>query len=47
VAYRDENNELVKKLQHKIVRSFCARALAIQNVHSSAGSKTPGVDKKI
>lgn len=44
VAYRIKNEEKVKILQHKIVKSFGARALAVRRVYVNTGSKTPGID---
>ena len=43
-AYRLKDFKEVKRIQHKIVRSFDARALAVKRVHANSGSKTPGVD---
>lgn len=31
-------------MQHKIVRSYGARALAVRRVHENLGGKTPGID---
>jgi RNA-directed DNA polymerase len=44
VAYRIKDEEKVKRLQHKIVKSFGARALAVRRVYTNTGSKTPGID---
>jgi RNA-directed DNA polymerase len=46
-AYRAENFTLVQQLQHKLVRSFAARALAVRRVSSTKGKNTPGIDKTI
>jgi len=35
---------MVKHIQNTIVRSFAARALAVKEICSNRGSKTPGID---
>lgn len=46
-AFRAKNLTLVYQLQHKLVRSFAARALAVKRVTSTKGKNTPGIDKMI
>lgn len=44
VAYKEDNQSEVVRLQNDLVRSFAARALAVKRVTTNAGKKTPGLD---
>lgn len=44
VAYKAGENKKVTQLQHNLVRSFEARALAVRRVVTNSGGKTPGLD---
>lgn len=43
-AYRSKNKEAVKQKQLQIIHSFAARSMAIREVVSTKGGKTPGTD---
>lgn len=45
VAYGKGDMALVKHLQHLLVNSFAAKAVAVKTVTSNKGKKTAGVDK--
>ena len=47
IAYREKDKNQVKILQHRLTRSFAARAIAVRKVVSNTGKKTPGIDKVI
>jgi RNA-directed DNA polymerase len=47
VAFRKKELELVKHLQHNLVKSFAARALSVKIVTENAGKNTPGIDGEI
>lgn len=47
VAYRNNDLKEVFKIQEKIAKSFEGRALAVRNIITNKGSKTPGIDKVI
>lgn len=44
VAYRNQRHDVVVTLQHQLIHSFSAKALAVQRVSSNRGKNTPGVD---
>lgn len=44
VAYMHNNTAEVFRIQNKLMMSWKARALAVRNVTSNTGSRTPGVD---
>jgi RNA-directed DNA polymerase len=46
-AFRVGNKSQVKKLQHDLIRSFSARALAIRKISSNKGNNTPGIDGQL
>lgn len=46
-AYRNEAFGKVETLQHKLIHSFYAKALAVKSVTSNRGKYTPGVDDVI
>jgi RNA-directed DNA polymerase len=47
-AYKKEKNlTKIFELQHSLVRSFAARALAVKKVTSNKGKSTPGIDNAI
>jgi hypothetical protein len=37
----------IYQLQNQLISSFEGRAIAIRNVVTSSGSKTPGIDKQV
>ncbi len=43
-AYQDDDPDRVASLQHKMIHSFYAKALAVKVVTSKKGKDTPGVD---
>lgn len=43
-AWKEKDLNKVYLLQHKLVQSFDARALAVRQVITNSGGKTPGVD---
>jgi len=45
VAYLHNDTAEVFRLQGKLINSWKARALAVREVTSNSGSKTPGIDK--
>jgi RNA-directed DNA polymerase len=45
-AHREGNHNKVLMAQHKLVRSFAARCLAVRKATSNRGKKTPGIDGK-
>jgi RNA-directed DNA polymerase len=45
VAYKNNNQELLFKLQEKLMMSFEGRALAVRQIVSNDGKKNPGIDK--
>jgi RNA-directed DNA polymerase len=47
IAYREKDKNQVKIQQHRLTRSFAARAIAVRKVVSNKGKKTPGIDKVI
>jgi RNA-directed DNA polymerase len=47
MAYREKDKNQVQILQHRLTRSFAARAIAVRKVVSNKGKKTPGIDKVI
>lgn len=47
MAFRLKDKLEVKKIQHQIVRSFGARALAVKRIHTNSGGKTQGIDNVI
>lgn len=44
VAYNKGDMALVKHLQHLLINSFAAKAVAVKTVTSNKGKKTAGVD---
>lgn len=44
VAYANDNHDVVMYLQHTLIHSFYAKALAIKYVSTNRGKNTPGVD---
>ena len=46
-AYKNQRYDIVTNLQHKLIHSFSAKALAIKRVTSNRGKKTPGIDNVI
>jgi len=47
VAYDKGDRMEVTRLQHKLVRSYEARATAVRRVVTNSGAKTPGIDNII
>lgn len=47
MAYREKDKNQVQILQHRLTRSFAARAIAVRKAVSNKGKKTPGIDKVI
>jgi RNA-directed DNA polymerase len=47
IATQNGNKCDIKTLQEQIIRSFCARALAVKLVTTNQGSSTPGIDGKV
>jgi len=47
VAYKNHRHDVLMNLQHKLVHSFYARALAVKCVTTNRGKDTPGVDNVI
>lgn len=47
MATRIGDRKEVTQAQHKLVRSFAARALAVRRVTSNKGAKTPGLDGQV
>lgn len=43
-AYKEKNYKIVKNIQHLIIQSFSAKALAIKSVTTNKGCNTPGID---
>lgn len=43
-AYKNQRYDVAMNLQHKLIHSFYAKALAVKRVTSNKGNKTPGVD---
>lgn len=44
VAYQSNNIGEVHRIQHNLVKSFAGRAIAVRQVITNPGKKTPGVD---
>jgi hypothetical protein len=47
IAYREKDKNQVKIHQHRLTRSFAARAIDVRKVVSHKRNKTPGIDKMI
>ena len=47
LAYRNNEVDKVVSLQHKMIHSFYAKALAVKRVTSNRGKYTPGIDNVI
>lgn len=43
-AFHNDDHDKVASLQHKLIHSFYAKALAVKSVTSNRGKDTPGVD---
>lgn len=44
-AYKEKKYNIVKNIQHLIIHSFSAKALAVKSVTTNKGSNTPGIDE--
>ncbi len=44
VAYKNDNHDKIVSLQHALIHSFYAKALAVKIVTSNRGKHTPGID---
>jgi RNA-directed DNA polymerase len=47
VAFDNKDFGLVTQLQDNLVRSWRARAIAVQKVTTNKGKNTPGVDNEV
>lgn len=47
VAYKSNDYGAVKRLQHNLINSWAARALAVRMITTNKGNNTGGIDREI